>query len=108
VTTAHRGVRPGLVEAINDVRRARTRVGGLRGAPTDVLASEVSLRRAGVLLAESFLPGPLCEAMADVLHLAEAEHVPVRVGIAAEGLTWLPWEALPDPVSDRPLRCNPW
>jgi len=87
VTTAHRGVRPGLVEAINDVRRARTRVGGLRGTPTDVLASEVSLRRAGMLLAESFLPGPDSEVMADVLRRAEAGHVPVRVGVAADRLT---------------------
>jgi hypothetical protein len=39
VTAAHRGVRPGLAEAINDVRRARTQVGGMRGAPVDVVAT---------------------------------------------------------------------
>jgi hypothetical protein len=39
VTAAHRGVRPGLAEAINDGRRAQIRMGGMRGAPVDVVAT---------------------------------------------------------------------
>ena len=43
---------------------------------------EMSLRRAGELTAESFLPGPVGEALRDALVRAEAKHVPVRIGIA--------------------------
>ncbi|MGH4026586.1 MAG: CHAT domain-containing protein, partial [Pseudonocardiaceae bacterium] len=107
VTAAHRGVRPGLAEAINDVRRARTRLAGLRGAAAEAVAEKVSLRRAGTLLAESFLPGPVRDGLTDVLRRAEAEHVPVRLGVAAGRLTLLPWETLPDPLSHRPLALHP-
>ncbi|MGH3932169.1 MAG: hypothetical protein ACRDTF_19580, partial [Pseudonocardiaceae bacterium] len=107
VTAAHQGVRPGLAEAINDVRRARTRVTGLRGAPAEAVAEEVSLRRVGALLASSFLPGPVADGIKDVLGRAEAEHVPVRVGVAAGDLTSLPWETLPDPALGLPLALHP-
>ncbi len=105
VAAAHQGVTPGLAEAINDVQRARTRLSGLHGTATGAVAHEVSLRRVGALLAKSFLPGPVADGMADVLRQAQAEHVPVQVGIAAGDWTWLPWETLP--VLGRPLALHP-
>lgn len=33
--------------------------------------------------------------------------MPVLLGVAAGGLAWLPWEALPDPLSGRPLALHP-
>jgi hypothetical protein len=108
VRAAHGGVRPGLAGALEDVRRARARAGALRaepaGGPGEVT---VSMRRAGQLLAESFLPGPVAEALAAVLRRAEAAWHPVRLGIqidtAAAAFTQLPWEALPNPASGSPL-----
>jgi tetratricopeptide (TPR) repeat protein len=112
VSAAHGGVRPGLAAAIHDVRRARARTPndvrtGTDAEPSQVPAVEMSLRRAGELTAESFLPGPVGEALRDALVRAEAEHVPVRIGIAASRLAWLPWEALPVPGSGRPLALHP-
>ncbi|MDR7276553.1 tetratricopeptide repeat protein [Catenuloplanes atrovinosus] len=106
VTADHRGVRAGLVNALHDVRRERARpqtvvrddVTAVRSAP-----GVVSLRRAGELLAESFLPVPVAQALARVLHRAERAHVPVRFGVEAPGHWPLPWEALPEPVTGRPL-----
>ena len=109
VTAAHGGVRPGLVEAVNEVRRDRSR-GGLparadtgTGSPVEL----VSLGRAGQLLGESFLPGPVTEALSRVLTLAESAHQPVRLGLVVPA-PWagLPWEALPGP-DGRPLALNP-
>jgi len=59
------------------------------------------------LLAESFLPQPVAEALAGLLRQAQREHAPVRVGVSAPGWTMLPWEAMPEPVSGRPLALHP-
>lgn len=108
VRAAHGGVRPGLAAALDDVRRARARAGTIRTEPAGGLgAVSVSMRRAGQLLAESFLPGPVADALAGVLRRAQASWHPVRLGIqldpSAAGWAQLPWEALPDPVSGLPL-----
>ncbi|MDR7277190.1 tetratricopeptide repeat protein [Catenuloplanes atrovinosus] len=106
VTAAHRGVSPGLVNALHDVRRERGRPRAVVRDDLGVVQSApgvVSLRRAGELLAESFLPVAVAQALARLLHRAQRAHVPVRVGVEAPGRWALPWEALPDPVTGRPL-----
>jgi tetratricopeptide (TPR) repeat protein len=113
VSAPHAGVRPGLANAINDVRRMRANAGTVRTLPdtdTAVAAVEVgpaavpvSLRRAGQLLAESFLPGPVADALGRVLRRADATSMPVLVGVEAPDWAELPWEALPDPVTAAPL-----
>jgi tetratricopeptide (TPR) repeat protein len=67
----------------------------------------VSLRRAGQLLAESFLPEPASAALAGLVERAVRSHVALRVGVDAAGLAGLPWEALPDPASGLPLALHP-
>ncbi|MGI5241933.1 tetratricopeptide repeat protein [Dactylosporangium sp. CA-139066] len=111
VSAGHGGVRPGLSNALYDVRLERSRRGAF--AARDVAPQEdprpglVSLRRAGELLAESFLPEPVAHALRGLLEHATARHVPLRIGVDAPALTALPWEALPDPLSGRPLALHP-
>jgi tetratricopeptide (TPR) repeat protein len=109
VSAPHAGVGDGLRAAVNDVRRERARAGHRRdpAVPTQRRDGSVSLRRAGELMAESFLPEPVAAALADVLRRAAAGHVPVRLGVCAPGHPWLPWETLPDPVERRPLALHP-
>jgi tetratricopeptide (TPR) repeat protein len=105
VRAPHLGVRPSLVSAIDDVRRARARVGGARAEDADAPGSgtEVGLELAGRLLGESFLPGPVADALGEALSRAESRHQAVRLGVACEGdMAKLPWEALPDPRDGRP------
>ncbi|MFG2045713.1 tetratricopeptide repeat protein, partial [Dactylosporangium sp. NPDC048998] len=108
-SSAHGGLRPGLVNALHDVHRERA---SLRvpqrhtGAPTlDV--GNVSLRRAGELLAESFLPAPVAQALATQIRRAERETAAVRLAIDAPGFPQLPWEAMPEPVTYQPLALHP-
>ncbi|MFC0027997.1 tetratricopeptide repeat protein [Micromonospora chaiyaphumensis] len=105
VTATHRGVSSGLANALQDVRRerARRRVVVRDLAAGGQAAGVVSLRRAGELLAESFLPVTVAQALARVIRRAQREHVPVRVGVQAPDWWWLPWEALPEPVTGRPM-----
>ncbi|GAA4250250.1 hypothetical protein GCM10022255_038010 [Dactylosporangium darangshiense] len=112
VSAPHGGVRHGLRSALQDVRLERTRRGGVAvvreveaepgGAP-----GLVSLRRAGELLAESFLPAPVAEALRGLLERATRDFVALRIGVDAPGLAALPWEALPDPVDGLPLALHP-
>jgi tetratricopeptide (TPR) repeat protein len=96
VSAPHGGVRPGLLNALNDVRRARARAGTTRAEPAAAsLAEPVSMRRAGELLAESFLPEPVAAALAGLLRRAEAASMPVLLGVDAADLSRLPWEAMP-------------
>ncbi|MET8847500.1 tetratricopeptide repeat protein [Amycolatopsis sp. NPDC004625] len=106
----HRGVSLGLAAALGEVRRARAGAAGRTIAPDAERAEPagaLSLRRAGQLLAESFLPVPVADALARMMRRATAEHVPVRIGVDAPGWPGLPWEALPDPESLRPLALCP-
>ena len=63
------GCAPGLAEAVDEARRARARAGQVldpqpqAGGP----AGELSLARAGRLLGESFLPGPVAAELGRVL-----------------------------------------
>ncbi|MET8847768.1 tetratricopeptide repeat protein [Amycolatopsis sp. NPDC004625] len=112
VSAPHRGVGPGLAAALGDVRLARARAGvlGRTAAPEaerEESVGAVSLRRAGRLLAESFLPEPVSDALAKVMRRATAEHLPVRIGVDAPGWSGLPWEAIPDPLTAQPLALCP-
>jgi tetratricopeptide (TPR) repeat protein len=110
VSAPHGGVRPGLQGAVHDVLLERARHGGAvrdvephgEGSP-----GLVSLRRAGRLLAESFLPEPVASALRELLQRANASTVALRIGLDAPGFAALPWEALPDPVTGEPLALHP-
>ena len=104
------GCGPGLAEAVNETRRARGRVGlaGPCQAGTPAAGGELPLGRAGRLLAESFLPGPVAAELRAVLAAAERAHQPVRLGLAVPPeLAGLPWEALPSPDGRGPLALHP-
>ena len=109
VTAAHGGVRPGLAEAVSEIRRDRGRVGlpARAEAVAEAPTGPVSLGRAGRLLGESFLPGRVAEALEKLLMAAVAAHQPVRLGLVIPA-QWagLPWEALPGP-DGRPLALHP-
>ncbi|MEV6346436.1 tetratricopeptide repeat protein [Actinoplanes sp. NPDC051851] len=117
VSAPHGGVRPGLVHALHDVWRERARSGEVVSRPRgDVAVKDlavverpglVSLRSAGVLLAESFLPEPVAVALRGLVERAVREHLVLRLGVAAPELGALPWEALPDPVTGQPLALHP-
>ncbi|MCX4094506.1 tetratricopeptide repeat protein [Nocardia sp. alder85J] len=114
VTAPHQGVRPGLAGALTDVHRERARRGATSVVRTQVEQRQsepalgaVSLRRAGMLAAESFLPPPIADTLAGLLTRATETHVPVRLGIEPGSYTGVPWEALPDPLSATPLALHP-
>ena len=110
VAAPHQGVRPGLRGAVDDVRRARALAGGSRAtAPRAQIApGELTLERAGRLLAECFLPEPVAAALGSELTRADLAHQAVRLGVACDGpFARLPWEALPDPRGGRPLALLP-
>jgi tetratricopeptide (TPR) repeat protein len=102
-----------IVDLVLEVSTSTVR---LRGPGIDLIAEhggvgfglrsavrERQPRRAGRLLAESFLPEPLSGALADVLRRADAADTVVRLGLDAADFAMLPWEALPNPVDGRPL-----
>ena len=110
VTAIHAGARPGLVEAVNEMRRSRARVTALGHDEEQarITDSEVSLSRAARLLAESFLPPPVATELARLLAAAGAAHQPVRLGLSVNAeAAWLPWEALPVPDGRGPLVLHP-
>ncbi|MEU4424117.1 tetratricopeptide repeat protein [Actinoplanes sp. NPDC024001] len=114
VSAPHRGVSPGLAHAMNDVLRRRAQPTRLevRSSPDDPppaaeAGAMLSLRRAGDLLSDSFLPGPLRAALIRVMTRATGETAPVRLAVDAPAYSELPWEAVPDPVSGRPLALHP-
>ena len=95
---------------MNEARRARARLGQVLAAPLPAgeLAGDLSLARAGRLLGESFLPGPVAAGLGRLLADAEQAHQPVRLGLAVTPeLAWLPWEALPRPDGRGPLALDP-
>ncbi len=112
VSAPHSGVRPGLAGAVDDVRRARARVGASRSkapaATAEPGAGEVAFDRAGQMLAESFLAPPVAEALAGAVARVERLHQGLRVGVVCDGsLARLPWEALPSPGGGGPLALLP-
>ncbi|QBS40383.1 tetratricopeptide repeat protein [Nocardia sp. CS682] len=114
VTAAHGGIRPGLVNTLHDVHRERRRRGAGAAARTalderisDAGVETVSLRYAGQLAAESFLPAAVSEPLSKLLDQASAAHVPVRLGVEPGPFARIPWEALPAPGSARPLALHP-
>ena len=110
VAAPHDGVRAGLAEAVNEMRRSRGRVGLPARAETDTQlpAEGAALGRAARLLAESFLPEPLAAELGRVLAAAERAHQPVRLGLdVPPELAGLPWEALPRPDGRGPLALHP-
>jgi len=109
VWASHGGVRPGLAEAVHEARRHRVRTGlpARTQAETAERAGDVSLARAGRLLGESFLPGPVAAGLGRVLAAAERAHAPVRIGLdVAPELAALPWECMPGQAG-RPLALHP-
>jgi tetratricopeptide (TPR) repeat protein len=109
VEARHGGVRTALADAVAETRRARS----LAGLPTRdpagavAVARELSMSRAGRLLAESFLPEPVAAGLAKALEAAGRAHQPVRLGLAIPAdLTGLPWESLPGPTGT-PLALHP-
>ena len=108
VSAGHGGVRPGLAEAVNETRRARVGLLVRDLAGTQAAAGELPLVRAGRLLAESFLPGPVASELERMLAAAERAHQPVRLGLEVPPeLAGLPWEALPSPDGRGPLALHP-
>ncbi|MBB6037555.1 tetratricopeptide (TPR) repeat protein [Phytomonospora endophytica] len=109
VTGEHGGVRPALSGAIHDLSRARARVGGIRAGGSAVAAAEADatalVRRVGELLAASFLPQPIATGLRELLSRAEAEHLPVRIGVEAPFA--LPWETLILPGAAAALALHP-
>jgi tetratricopeptide (TPR) repeat protein len=106
----HRGVSPGLVGAVDDVRRHRARAGLTRweAATKEEGPGELALARAGQLLAASFLPSPVAEAFELALSRAKDANQGLRLGVKVSGpLARLPWEALPTPGDTRPLALHP-
>jgi tetratricopeptide (TPR) repeat protein len=107
VVGAHRGLTPGLENAVNDLRRHRAAMDGTRALTSTAMPSG-GVREAGRLLAESLLPAEVTTALRSALAQAEAQHVVVRLGVEIEGpLSALPWEALELPGSGRPLCLAP-
>ncbi|WP_167659912.1 tetratricopeptide repeat protein [Nocardia mangyaensis] len=114
VTAEHTGVRPGLVNAIAEIGNARARLrrsafarAELAGLASETGSYSVSLRRAGKLVADSFLPSPVSVALTQILADAVAAHLPVRLGIETGPFAGLPWETMPDPLTQRPLVLHP-
>ena len=110
VAADDRGVRSGLAEAVNETRRSRSRLSLPTRSQerTPAAAGELPLSRAGRLLGESFLPGPVADKLERVLVAAERAHQPVRLGLAVPAeLAGLPWEALPSPDGRGPLGLHP-
>ena len=99
MTAGHGGVRPGLAEAVRESRRAPDGAGWRPGSGRPGQRPEqLALSRAGQLLGESFLPGPVGGELGRVLAAARRAHQPVRLGLAVPGeLAGLPWETLPSP-----------
>ena len=110
VAADHGGVRPGLLEAVQELRRSRGRSGLTVRAQreTEMLTGDLPLERAGRLLGESFLPRPVADVLGRTLAAAERGHQPVRLGLAVPAqLAGLPWETLPAPDGRGPLALHP-
>ena len=88
VSARHQGITPGLQNALGEVYRERARAASTspsRTSPHDMPATDhveiFSLRRAGELAGESFLPSTLSLKLAQLLREAVRLHQPMRIGV---------------------------
>ena len=108
VQEKHRGITPSLTNAMADLRRDRE-----ASAPDSVgialKAKQVSQALYGVgrALAESFFQPSLAEHLSSFLAQAADRDASVRLGILSSCHGNLPWEALLDPSSGKPLILRP-
>lgn len=114
VSAPHQGITPGLRNALAEVHRERSRAAStasMRSSPYRIPAVDdvgiFSLRRAGELAAESFLPPVLSRRLAALLQEAIRLHRPLRIGVTPGIFGSVPWEAIPDPVTGQPLALHP-
>jgi hypothetical protein len=110
ISAPHGGVRLGLTEAVEEVRRVRARRGSVSRSQliTQARAAQLSLARAGSMLASSFLPPPVASELRRVLQGARHVRAQVRLGLAVpQELAGLPWECMPDPLDRLPLALHP-
>lgn len=114
VSALHQGITPALRDALADVHRERARVASIsstRTAPHHMPASDqveiFSLRRAGELAGESFLPHELSLKLTELLLEATSRHQPLRIGVVPGRFGSVPWEAIPDPITGQPLALHP-
>ena len=99
VAAGHGGVRPGLAEAVDEVRRERIRRGPL---------AREALDRAARLMGKSFLPEQVADELDKALKAADRASQPIRLGLEVPAeLAGLPWEALPCPDGTGPLALHP-
>jgi tetratricopeptide (TPR) repeat protein len=104
----HRGVTPSLTNAVADLRRGR------EASPSDSVGSALRAKQisqalygVGQALAESFFPSPLVEQLSKFLSHAAERDTNIRLGILTSHHENLPWEALLDPLSAKPLILRP-
>ena len=107
VRAPHGGTGPGLDNALKDVFRER-----VHAVPRDArsdrdVVGRVSLRLTGELVADTFLPARVRDALAVMLTRARRETAPVRLAVDAPAYGRLPWESMPDPISGMPLALHP-
>ena len=108
VSGEHQGVRPGLKAAVEELRAARVRSNVAQRGTAAATLKDIAVDHAAGLLAESFLPPEVGRALGELIRAARVADVPVRLGVQATGgLARLPWEALRDPDSGRPLALHP-
>jgi tetratricopeptide (TPR) repeat protein len=114
VSAQHQGITPGLQSALSEVHRERARAASLASTRTNPhqmpfgdSVETFSLRRAGELAGESFLPSKLSLKLASLLEEATRRHQPLRLGIDPGSFGSVPWEAIPDPVTGKPLALHP-
>jgi tetratricopeptide (TPR) repeat protein len=114
VSAPHQGITPGLRNALAEVHRERARAASTastRTTPQHMPATDpvrtFSLRRAGELAGESFLPSALSLKLTALLQEATRLHQPLRIGVNQGSFGSVPWEAIPDPVTGQPLALHP-
>jgi tetratricopeptide (TPR) repeat protein len=114
VNAPHQGITPGLRNALAEVHRERARAAStaptrtaLRHIPANDHVEIFSLRHAGKLAGESFLPVALADKLAELLREAIRLHQPIRIGVDPGRFGSVPWEAIPDPLTGEPLALHP-
>jgi tetratricopeptide (TPR) repeat protein len=108
----HRGITMELRRRMYEAERAGARAGAARRDPAAAGTGgdadpEAALRRLGRALGEAFLPGPVADALAELVLVADRRNSPVELAVEVDaddaGLADLPWEAVIPPDWDTPL-----